>query len=278
MFGRLRRRCAHCCLYVPQALVALRHVLLAHAAAVSSYRKQHQQATGGRIGIVLNTRHYTAVDSSEVAKSAAQHMLEMRIACWSDPLVHGIFPAPFVQEHAGNAALDFSESDWRQLRGSIDFLGINYYTTSGVQATDDGQWQIVDVGEASGAALLRSYPAGFLELLRWLNGRYPGLDIVITENGMCTASSDADPLEDSARVDYYDKHVAAVQQAVDEGLPVRGYFVWTFLDNFEWTGGYKERFGIIHVDFAKGDRPRTVKRSYRWWQRFLEKRDCSTDL
>ena len=78
-----------------------------------------------------------------------------------------------------------------------------------------------------------SYPSGLLLLLRWLSGRYPGLDIVITENGFCTPANDPEPIKDDVRVRYYQDHTRVVKEAVAEGLPLRGYFAWTLLDNFE---------------------------------------------
>ncbi|CAE7225712.1 BGL1A, partial [Symbiodinium natans] len=249
---------------VAEALVAMRHVLLAHAKVVALYRARFQLGEKtGKIGITLNTRHYTPVDASDVAAKGAQQMLEDRIASWSDPVLFGDFPSSFKATHAGNLALRLSQSEQETLRGSIDFLGINYYTTSGVEEAGGSSWKIVDLGEASGASWLRSYPSGLLLLLRWLSGRYPGLDIVITENGFCTPANDPEPIKDDVRVRYYQDHTRVVKEAVAEGLPLRGYFAWTLLDNFEWAGGYKERFGMVHVNFEDEALARTVKSSYR---------------
>lgn len=258
---------------VAEALVAVRHVLLAHAKVVALYRSHFQNGDKSkRIGITLNTRHYKAVDASDAAAKGAQHMLEDRIASWSDPLVFGDFPESFKTTHGGITALRLSEVEQEALRGSIDFLGINYYTTSGIQEdTNAGSssFKVVELGEASGASWLHSYPKGLIELLRWLSHRYPGLDVVITENGFCTPADDPQAVEDDVRVRYYQEHTAMVKQALEEGLPLRGYFAWTLLDNFEWAGGYKERFGMVHIDFNNKELPRTVKSSYRWWQQYL---------
>lgn len=255
---------------IAEALVAVRHVLLAHAKVVALYRSCFQNGDKAkRIGITLNTRHYKPVDASDAAAKGAHQMLEDRIASWSDPVVFGDFPESFKTTHRGNTALGLSEVEQQELRGSIDFLGINYYTTSGIQEDLEGSFKIVELGEASGASWLRSYPSGLIELLRWLSGRYPGLDVVITENGFCTPANDPNAVDDDVRVRYYQDHTNIVKQALDEGLPLRGYFAWTLLDNFEWAGGYKERFGMVHVDFNHKALPRTVKSSYRWWQHFL---------
>ena len=213
------------------------------------------------------------MDASDAAAKGAQHMLEDRIASWSDPVVFGDFPESFKATHEGNRALGLSELEQQALRGSIDFLGINYYTTSGIQEDSlagSSAFKVVELGEASGASWLRSYPSGLLELLRWLSGRYPSLDVVITENGFCTPADDPKAVDDDVRVRYYQDHTNIVKQALDEGLPLKGYFAWTLLDNFEWAGGYKERFGMVHVDFHDKELPRTVKSSYRWWLHFLQ--------
>mmetsp|Transcript_28671 Transcript_28671/g.58643 ORF Transcript_28671/g.58643 Transcript_28671/m.58643 type:complete len:474 (-) Transcript_28671:156-1577(-) len=253
-----------------EALLVQRHVLLAHAETVALFRSDFQTQNGGKIGLTLNMRFFEPVDGSEAATAEAQRLMETRVGCWADPVVTGDFPASYKAAKGDIAALKFSEEEQARLRGSIDFLGINYYTASGVKADGtDGHTQIFPLGPESGAGWLRSYPHGLSGLLRWLAARYEKLDLVITENGYCTAADDPEALDDVERVEYFRQHLAVVKAAVVAGLPLRGYYAWTFLDNFEWVGGYKERFGIVHVDFDK-DLKRTPKRSYYWWQQFME--------
>eukprot|EP00929_Paragymnodinium_shiwhaense_P033087 TRINITY_DN18237_c0_g1_i1.p1 TRINITY_DN18237_c0_g1~~TRINITY_DN18237_c0_g1_i1.p1 ORF type:complete len:399 (-),score=64.45 TRINITY_DN18237_c0_g1_i1:87-1244(-) len=191
---------------VGEALLAMRHVLLAHVASVELYRSEFQaECKGGKIGITINTRHYVAMDESEAAAKGAQVMLEGRIACWSDPVILGDFPEIFKKQHPDNPALQLDDALRQRLKNSTDFLGINYYTTSGVvanEASGAGAYKIIEVGEASGAGWLRSYPKGLEQLLQWLSERYSGLPVIITENGFCTDSNGPQPCEDEVRVKY----------------------------------------------------------------------------
>lgn len=255
---------------VSEALWAMRHVLLAHASVVDLFRKSFQFASGSEIGIALNSRFYIPVDGSDLARQAAQTMLETRLGCWADPVMLGRFPETFLSEHPGNAALVLTEAERVLLRGSVDFLGVNYYTSSGIRADGKGGWYIVDVGDTSGAAWLRSCPPGFAGILRWVSARYANIPIAVTENGMCTASADPYPLEDVARVEYYEQHVREMWSCMEEGIDVKAYFAWTLLDNWEWTAGFTERFGLVHVDFENPALPRTCKLSYKWWQSLLK--------
>jgi beta-glucosidase len=107
------------------------------------------------------------------------------------------------------------------------------------------------------------YPAGLIEVLELVAERLPGLPLYITENGAAYPDDPLDPTRDPARVAYLRRHLVAALEAIDRGLPLRGYFVWSLLDNFEWGHGYSQRFGIVHVDF--GTQERRVRDSGRFW-------------
>jgi beta-glucosidase len=169
----------------------------------------------------------------------------------------------------------------------IDFLGINYYSTTMLKQNPDNlaEFKHVSVGKKSGADWLWSYPEGILLILRWINERYiiatpairPDLKLMITENGCATNTtvegwSETVELKDTTRVEYYKDHVEKLIEAKKEGIPLIAYFAWTITDNFEWGAGYTERFGLIYVDFEDVNRRRVKKDSFHWWREEIAKR------
>jgi beta-glucosidase len=111
------------------------------------------------------------------------------------------------------------------------------------------------------------HPRSFTRVLRWVRERYGEIPILVTENGAAMPDPprvDARVLDDPRRVEYLRSHIAAVADAIASGVDVRGYFVWSLLDNFEWAEGFSKRFGVVHVDFAT--QQRTLKRSAEWYR------------
>ena len=162
----------------------------------------------------------------------------------------------------------------------IDFLGVNYYSRHVVRAaradgTDDGArrepaWvgasDVVklDTGRPKTRMGWEIDPTGLHDVLRRLADEYDSPPLYITENGAAfddEVTSDGE-VHDAERVGYLDAHIRAAKQAIDDGTDLRGYFVWTLMDNFEWSWGFDRRFGVVHVDFAT--QQRTIKDSGRW--------------
>ncbi|HEY3482759.1 MAG TPA: family 1 glycosylhydrolase, partial [Streptomyces sp.] len=162
----------------------------------------------------------------------------------------------------------------------IDMLGLNYYTPTVVAAAGPGHvppgapspWPAADEAvrflPAAGPRTAMDWPVdadGLAELLARLRRELPRTPLLITENGAAYHDY-ADPsgaVRDPERIAYLESHLAAVQQAIASGVDVRGYFLWSLLDNFEWAYGYGRRFGIVHVDFAS--QRRTLKDSAHWY-------------
>ena len=155
----------------------------------------------------------------------------------------------------------------------LDWLGINYYTRT--NHADDGTGSF-PFGQTGAGPLPKSsmgwetYPEGLEFFLKRTQADYTGdLPLYVTENG--TARHDVltdNGVDEPGRCDYFRRHLEAVQKAMAVGVPVKGYFAWSLLDNFEWAFGYKERFGLIHVDYET--QKRTPKASYHMFRRFLE--------
>jgi beta-glucosidase len=145
----------------------------------------------------------------------------------------------------------------------IDFLGVNYYNQGRVRS------RLLPPLEPSGDPLERTgmgwevYPAGLVEVLEFVVSRTGALPLYVTENGAAYPVDAADPTRDPARVSFLRRHLEAALDALDRGVPLRGYFAWSLLDNFEWALGYDPRFGIVHVDY------RTLERRVRDSGRFM---------
>ncbi|MEV3933530.1 GH1 family beta-glucosidase [Streptomyces sp. NPDC053728] len=264
------------------ALAAAHHLLVGHGHAMNALR-----AAGVReAGITLNLdRNVPATESdadlAAVVRADTQHNL-----VWTDPLLGGRYPA--TEEETWGELItgqDFRrDGDLELISRPMDFLGINYYRPIVVAAaphreadpalrvaTDNryAEGQYPDVRRtAMGWPVV---PESFTDLLTVLKQTYGDAlpPVHITENGSAEFDSvEADgSIHDADRVEYLRTHLTALRAAMDAGVDVRGYYVWSLLDNFEWALGYAKRFGIIRVDYDTLER--TPKDSYRWYQQLI---------
>ena len=249
---------------VDDAVATSHHLLLSHAWAAEVLRRD---APGARVGITLNLAHVDpASDSPE--DLAAAHRTDGLVNRWFlDPLFRGEYPAD-MREHLGAAAPPVLDGDLTTIAAPLDFVGVNNYSRLVVSANEDGGRpgsvrvpgsQYTDMG-------WEIYPEGLTKVLVRLRDDYDPPAVYITENG--SAFSDLREhdggVEDPERRDYLEQHIAAVGRAVEKGVPVRGYFVWSLLDNFEWAHGYWKRFGIVYVDYPTLER--VPKGSYHWYR------------
>ncbi|MED6211807.1 hypothetical protein PIB30_077058 [Stylosanthes scabra] len=197
--------------------------------------------------------------------------------------------------YVGNRLPNFTKEEAKLLIGSYDFIGINYYTSNYIAQTTkpinttippryetdpqcdkhnerDGR----PIGQRAASDWLHVYPKGIEKLLLYTTKKYNNPLIYITENGMDEFNDPTLTLEealmDTYRIDYYYRHLYHVLQAIKGGSNIKGYFAWTFSDNFEWNDGYNKRFGLVFIDF-KDNLKRHQKLSARWFANFL-KRDC----
>ncbi|HEX8869569.1 MAG TPA: GH1 family beta-glucosidase [Lentzea sp.] len=244
------------------AIRAAHHLLLGHGLAVAAMPES-------RVGITLNLTHVTPVSTAEEDVDAARRIDGMQNRIFLDPVLRAAYPQDVVEDLAPVAGFDHvQEGDLKTIAAPIDFLGVNYYspmlvghgTTSSPSAyvgsehvrQHDGGRERTSIGWEIDAR-------GLLDLLLRLERDYPAVPLYVTENG---AAFD-DEVHDTARVAYLDGHVRACAEAVSRGVPLKGYFAWSLLDNFEWSFGYAQRFGIVHVDYAT--QRRTLKDSARWY-------------
>lgn len=238
-------------------------IIYAHALAVKAYREDFKPTQKGQIGITLNGDWAMPYDDNQANIDAAQHALDFAIGWYADPVYLGFYP-PYMREVLGDRMPDFTEEEWKLVKGSSDFYGMNTYTTNLCKAGGDDEFQgLVDytftrpdgtqLGPQAHCAWLQDYPDGFRQLLNYLWKRYK-LPIFVTENGFAVKGETDLPIEeavhDGPRVHYFEGTTKALLDAINiDGVDVRSYFPWSLLDNFEWADGYTTRFGCTYVDY-----------------------------
>ncbi|XP_042489603.1 beta-glucosidase 12-like, partial [Macadamia integrifolia] len=266
------------------------HQLLAHAAAVKVYTDKYQASQKGKIGITV-VSHWMVPYSKEVSNYvAAQRALDFMFGWFMQPLTYGRYPKS-MRSLLGNRLPEFAKEQSAMVKGSFDFLGLNYYTANyaanSLYSNSVNQSYFTDfhtnfmgvrngvpIGPKSGSDWLYMYPQGIWELLLLTKKRFNNPLIYITENGMSEVNNGTLPLEealmDNMRVEYHRRHLIFIRKAIEEGVDVRGYFAWSLLDNFEWGEGYTVRFGINYVDYKNGLK-RYPKHSAIWFKKFLQR-------
>ena len=273
------------------ALAAVHHLNLGHGLAASALRSVLPAA--GQVSITLNLAYVQAASERPEDVRAAEHVDALANRMFLDPILRGEYPAPLLDElrHV---------TDWSFIRGGdtaaihqpLDVLGINYYTPTCVRASTEAEraawtprWSDELVGALGGVPYPGTdlavqvpqdgpltamgwliAPETFTALLERVHRDYPGVPIVITENG--AAFGDAlgpdGVVHDADRIDYLRGHIGAVHDAIERGVDVRGYYAWSLMDNFEWAFGLSRRFGIVHVDYDS--LVRTPKDSFHWYR------------
>jgi beta-galactosidase len=270
--------------------LAAHQMLRAHARAVDVYRRDFQPRQGGRIGITNNCDWREPLTDSVDDRAAAERAVEFFLGWFADPVYRGDYPAS-MRERLGERLPHFSPEDAALLRGSSDFFGLNHYTTMyAAHAPSGGDRDAANAGlvEDQDVALSRDpawpltdmewavVPWGLRRLLEWIDRRYDRPDIVVTENG-CAYD---DPVregrvDDLRRIAFLRGYLRECHRAIEGGVRLQGYFVWSLLDNFEWASGYSKRFGIHRVDFATGQR--TPKASTRWFREVIRRGGVPAD-
>ncbi|WP_245204360.1 GH1 family beta-glucosidase [Kitasatospora sp. RG8] len=267
------------------ALTAHHHLLLAHGLAVGALRAELPPTA--RVSLTLNLAAVRPLTDDPADREAARRIDGLANRIFLDPVFHGRYPADVLADTAHVTDWSFvRDGDLAEISRPLDSLGINYYTPTVVAADDpagpaprqDGHgggersaWP-ADHGirflPAEGERTAMGWPVdaeGLYELLTRLRDELPGLPLLVTENGAAydDYSDPSGAVHDPERIAYLHAHLTAVHRAIAAGVPVRGYFLWSLLDNFEWAYGYGKRFGMVHVDFAS--QRRTPKDSARWY-------------
>ncbi|XP_058073470.1 beta-glucosidase 12-like [Magnolia sinica] len=268
--------------------IVAHNLLLAHAETVKHYRDKYQESQKGIIGIINMADWYLPLSTSEADYRATQRANDFIIGWFMDPLTNGEYPSN-MRTYVEDRLPKFTKEQSDMLRGSFDFMGLNYYTSNYVAhvppsdtiresyTTDShakltGERNGIPIGPQGASSWLYVYPQGIRDLLIYLKERYNNPIIYITENGIDEFNNNSlsleEALQDNMRVDYYHRHLLFVQSAIRDGVDVRGYFAWSLLDNFEWADGFTVRFGLNYVDYKDGLK-RYPKQSALWFKQFL---------
>ncbi len=244
----------------PAALAAVHHLLLGHGLATAQMREASPRKLD--IGITLNVATAYPASDADVDVDAARRADGMGRRIYLDPLVHGRYPADVVADLASEGVeIPVLDGDLDIISAPIDVLGVNYYFSQkftgyaedGSTVDSDGQpiSRTLPLDKPRTAMDWEIVPEGFTDLLVGIARDYPGLPMVITENG--SAFEDVPDatgfVDDTDRTAYFASHLTAVAEAIRQGADIRGYLAWSLMDNFEWAYGYVKRFGIVRVDY-----------------------------
>ena len=252
----------------PDALATAHHLLLSHGRAVEVLRRE---APGAEVGITLNLMHDYPASDTEEDVAATRHIDGVRNRWFLDPLYRAEYPRGHPRALPRPACPRIEDGDMEAIAVPIDVLGINMYSRGVIGAGPDGGRPIfVRMPDSEYTDMdWEVYPDGLYDLLLRLRDDYAPARIAVTENG--AAFSDVrghdGRVRDPERQAYLEGHIDAVARAVEDGVPVSGYYVWSLLDNFEWAHGYAKRFGIVYVDYPTLER--VPKGSFEWYRDFI---------
>ncbi|KAM1014157.1 hypothetical protein FF1_043988 [Malus domestica] len=271
------------------------NILLAHATAVKLYREKFQQEQGGQIGISLVGDYVEPHSESPEDKAAARRILDFKLGWYMEPLVYGVYPKS-MRTLVKRRLPKFTKEENKLVKGSFDFIGINYYTSrygksnptissnepmcyhndasaSSLVENADGD----EIGpHAHIGSVIYTYPQGLEKLLVFIKQNYQSPKIYISENGISEVEEESNGLDgalkDPHRIQSILRHLFWLKKAIDKGVNVKGYFIWTPFDNFEWSYGFTQKFGLYYVDH-KDNLKRIPKVSAKWLPKFLNSED-----
>lgn len=271
--------------------VAAHNLILSHATAVEIYKNKYQAKQGGTIGIVMATTWYEPLRNLTADRIATERLLAFDMPWILDPIIFGDYPSE-MRQIVGSNLPTFSYEDKRKLRYKLDFIGVNHYSTLYVRdclysacdkldyngnafAYTTGERNGLPIGTPTAMPTFYVVPHGLEMMVNYTKNRYNNMPMFLTENGYAQGSNNymsaKDFVNDVERVDYLNKYLGSLLKTIRNGANVRGYFIWSLLDNFEWLYGYTLRFGLYHVDYTT--QARTPKLSAIWYKEFLQGSD-----
>jgi beta-glucosidase len=249
-----------------KSIAAAHHLLLGHGLAVGAMRSRGHDH---QFGITLNLSPTDPASDGPEDVDAARRADGLANRLFLDPLLKGTYPADLElpMDHVADGDLETISAD-------LDFLGVNYYFRTVVRKAAEKDGPTIWPFNADIDPIERGLPKtemgweidadGLYDILTRVAREYPGIPLYVTENGAAFADVKQDgAVHDPDRVEYLRTHFGAAQRAIADGVDLRGYFVWSLLDNFEWAYGFSKRFGLIHVDYETLER--TPKDSARFY-------------
>ncbi|ESW16310.1 hypothetical protein PHAVU_007G145900 [Phaseolus vulgaris] len=266
-----------------ESYFAVHHILLAHASAARLYRRKYRNKQHGYVGISVYSFGFFPQTNTEKDRVATKRVRDFMVGWVMEPLQYGDYPIS-MKTNAGIRIPAFTTRESEQVKGSSDFIGVIHYTNANITDNPDAlKNQLRDfsadmAANMSGIDLFGNdeYPVtpwGLREELNKFKLLYGNPPIFIHENGQRTASNSS--LQDVSRVKYLHGYIGGVLDALRDGLNIKGYFVWSFLDLFELLDAYKSSFGLYYVDRDDPELKRHPKLSAKWYSRFLKNRSSS---
>lgn len=256
------------------ALTTTHHALLAHGMAVPAIRNNVPDA---QVGIVLDMNVAEPATDKPEDIAAANRFDGFQNRWYLDPIFNGCYP-PDMLDLYGDLLPDIHDGDLAKICMPIDYLGINFYRRSvmanGNEVPPVNYQRISPAGDYTEMDTEVS-PKGLYDILKYVHDNYQPSALYITENGapFIDELTPDGRVHDDQRVDYLQQHFEQAQRAIQDGIPLKGYFVWSLLDNFEWAFGYRLRFGVIHVDYTT--QQRTIKDSGYFLADVIQSRQAS---
>eukprot|EP00897_Mesotaenium_endlicherianum_P009488 jgi/Mesen1/8568/ME000497S07982 len=295
-----------------EAYIVAHNILRSHGKAVAIYRANYQKQQCGRIGITLDTQYNYPVTDSPADIAAAERGIIFAFGWFADPIWTGDYPAimreyvnvrlpnfsaedsALIRGSADFFGLNYYTASWAS-EGQAPAPGTGYsWSDNRVATAQVNTSNGVAIGEPrknfdqntvcaflewasqTVSSWLYVVPKSIHDIVIYLSQRYRNFPLFITENGVSDSGDTSVPLAtslcDAQRVNFYKNYLTWLARAIKEGANVQGYFAWSLLDNFEWSQGFTQRFGIIYVNFTDPARPRYPKASALWWKKFLHPR------
>ncbi|MCI0511689.1 GH1 family beta-glucosidase [candidate division KSB1 bacterium] len=260
------------------ALQVVHHLLVSHGLAVAALRENI--GAKGKIGIALNLTPVYPLTESKSDREAAENCFLSYSGWFLDALFHARYPEKIVACYQPqNLMPQIQPGDWDLIAGPLDFLGLNYYTREVVrQAIGANVWgfQHVKPPAAEFTAMgWEIFPRGLFDILKTVHETYYPGKIFITENGAAFDDqvTPTGQIHDSNRIQYLHQHFNEAWRAIQAGIPLAGYFLWSLMDNFEWAEGFTKRFGMVYVDYPT--QARIPKDSAHWYSEVMRQNGVS---
>nr|WPM03620.1 glycoside hydrolase family 1 [Phyllotreta armoraciae] len=271
------------------------HVVKSHAKAWHIYDSEFRSKQNGKISITLDTGAFLPASNSSSDKEAADRMLHFTLGVYANPIYVGDFPEVVKTRVATRSAAEgrnqsrlpeLTQDEIDYIRGTHDFFGLNVYSASVAEAMADppvqnppSKWQDQGVNtfipadwEGTSQELTKVVPWTVRSLLNWIKDAYNNPGIIITENGYPSKGD-----KDDRRLYYIRGYLSYIRDTmIEDDVSVLGYTVWSLMDNFEWTSGYTQKYGLYEVDFNSPNRTRTIRPSGEFYRKVTQTR-CLVD-
>ncbi|ESO84674.1 hypothetical protein LOTGIDRAFT_131894 [Lottia gigantea] len=271
------------------------NLIRSHVEAYYLYNKTYKHVQKGQVGITLDSEWKEPVTDSERNQAAAQRALTFRIGWFADPLIFGDYPDLMkvmialksnAQGRTTSKLPQFTQTEITRNKGTVDFFGINHYSTNivehqNIDNTINGFFNEQNVKKCgvlnpicSKYVMFRNYAWGLRKLMNYMKKTYGHINIYVTENGLAECGT----TWDQQRIDYIKYYTNNLLEAINDGCPIKGYFLWSYSDSYEWNSGYGVKMGLFYVDFTQPELPRFPKASAYFYQKLCKAKGFTQEI